>query len=276
MHSTNICILILTTLSTLSCSETFIRAKRPSPFDQDPPILYKTFNATNSKPANDQILFKPAYKIERNPYKVHQKPKAPNPLNQNLKQDLPKEKKQSQGFSHIKSIYNSFKRGDPVDGNEAINTIRYVPATKLETNEKLFFLFNLSLLTRSEDVTKADLFIHRKFIRQRLVFDMHYLLYSTQSTNKQHLADKRRKQTGGASMTIDLGNFRSTRFSRENTWQAFSILESIRSYLSARKLRQFVRNETASVYYTVSEGEQLEVPQGDELVLMMEARWVIN
>lgn len=262
MYSVNTCTLTIVILLGIKFS---CEAFTSDNLDRQSFVLYKAFNSTG----NEHSLFRPAVKIDRNLNKKYQQPKSTSLLGQQKQQTLHKE---SHGISQIKSIYSSFTRDSSTD--ELFNTVRYIPSAKFDANNKLYFLFNLSLLTSSEDVLKSELFIHRQFIRQRLTFDLHYLLYSTHGSNGQNPIDKQRKQkTSGASMTIDFSNFRTSRFSRQNPWQSFNILESMRSYLSVRKHQQIAKNETASVYYTINE-ERLEVPQGDELVLMMEARFV--
>lgn len=265
MQSVKICTLTIAILMVIKFSSGAFTSDN---LDRQSFVLYKAFNTTGK----DQSVFRPAFKVDRNLNKIYKQPKSSNLLGQQKQQTVHKE---SHGISQIKSIYNSFTRDSYTDlTDERVNTVRYIPSAKFDANNKLYFLFNLSLLTNSEDVLKSELFIHRQFIRQRLTFDLHYLLYSTNGANKQNSIDKRHKQkTNGASMTIDLSNFRTSRFSRQNPWQSFNILESMRSYLSVRKHQQIAKNETASVYYTINE-ERLEVPQGDELVLMMEARFV--
>ena len=136
----------------------------------------------------------------------------------------------------------------------------------------MYFMFNLSLLTDTEKVVKSEVFINRKYIRQRLVFDLHYLVYSTKTglnANARNLNDKKLKT--GATMTIDLRNFQANRYNRQNHWQSFNILESVKTYLHSRNNQQTIKNRT-SVYYTVNNNDRELLQSGDEIVLVMEAK----
>ena len=219
-------------------------------------------------------------------------------VNQQAKSHPPPKKSILRGVSQIKSIYNSLKNEKAILNDLNINTVRYVPSTKgnilflfnlfiklshfesfllVDSNNKVYFLFNLSLLTNTEQILKSELYINKKYIRQRLIFDLHYFLYSTIKTNglnSSQTKSKSENNENGASMTIDLRNFRADRFNKQNSWQSFNILEPIKSYLNVRNTRQYgidKSNKNPSTYYTLDQqADKAAGRNGDELVLIME------
>jgi len=259
--------------------------KRPSVLNEQQPkqdyVLYRRFNSTNKEAVNlkkESLLrfstlehphktnpvFKPASIIAKKQNKTKQSSleKGSNQKGSHLRRG----KRQHHGISQIKSIYETLKSGESINNDKTINTIRYVPASKFETNNKLYFLFNLSLLTSTEKVFKSELFINNRYIRQRLSFDLYYFFYSTKL--KSGGVESRRK-SGGPSMTLDLRNYLASDFGQQNQWESFSILNSIQSYLSMRASVPAV-NKT-NLYYTFNNNEQLYGYGDKELVLIMEA-----
>jgi len=188
----------LITQSSAAQNETPLMKNRHSvPFEQKPLqnfVLYRSFNSTKKEAVNVQTenllrlstignqeksapVFQPAHIIQKNvkDTKKYSARKETNKQNSHLK----KGQRSHHGISQIKSIYQTLRDGDSINNDRGINTIRYIPASKFETNEKLYFLFNLSLLTSTEKVFKSELFINKRYIRQRLTFDLHYFFYTT-------------------------------------------------------------------------------------------------
>lgn len=194
-----------------------------------------------------------------------------------LKAKKPQSKKpESKGISQIRSVYNTVKNGLNQAYYENINTIRMVPSTKVESSKKLYFLFNLSLISPTEKLVKSDLYINRKYIKQKLEFNLHYFLYSSLN-NKRSLNvttasvnQKRSAAASGSSATLYLKNLNSN----HQTWQSFNIYDSVKSYLDMRNSKhayQMALNKSSNknIYYTFNqEASQVE---SDELVLIMEA-----
>ncbi len=130
----------------------------------------------------------------------------------------------------------------------------------------------MSLLTNTEKVLKSELYINKKYIRQRLTFDLRCFVYSTLKSN----ASQNKKPDNSPTMTIDLRNFHLNQFGKQSSWQSFNILDSIKSYLLARNSNAKMNSKSSkSVYYTLdsdqSQNEYIK-KNGDELVLIMEAR----
>ncbi len=275
----------LITQSSAAQNETPLMKNRHSvPFEQKPLqnfVLYRSFNSTKKEAVNVQTenllrlstignqeksapVFQPAHIIQKNvkDTKKYSARKETNKQNSHLK----KGQRSHHGINQIKSIYQTLRDGDSINNDRGINTIRYIPASKFETNEKLYFLFNLSLLTSTEKVFKSELFINKRYIRQRLTFDLHYFFYTTKLNSG---GIKSKKKSGGPSMTLDLSNYIGSDFGRQNQWESFNILNSIRSYLTMRASIPVV-NQT-NLYYTFNNNERSSDNEGNELVLIMEA-----
>lgn len=298
MHAVCIMILVIQKIQ-MNDSNRFIRNKRPNFYrNNEPFVLYKSYNTTvkklvfngyqkhrdvlsqlsnnelkSSELADQSNIFRPAFQVDRNESKGSSSIKSyykSRSSEKNLLYSKQRSKRVLHGVGQIKSVYKSLKNGKFIYNHESINTVRYIPSTKVNSNNKLYFLFNLSLLTNTEKLMKSDLFINRKYVRQRLAFDLHYLLYSTLSKSGFNKTESvPRKSQNGPSMTIDLRNAHMNRFSRENQWQSFDIVRSIQSYLNVRNSQQTARNISDSVYYTVDNDKPNMT--GDELMLMMEA-----
>lgn len=204
--------------------------------------LLKLSKIGREKPDN---VFKPAVILSRNPDKLK---KGPN-------QSTNRKLRTPRGINQIKSIYNTLQAGNSPFNDNRINTVRYVPSKKVDSNNKMYFIFNISLLSSTEDVLKAELYINRKYIRQRLTFDLHYFLYSTLTKSSGKTQKRSQRQQNGASITIDLRNFFSRRFNKKNHWQSFNIIESIKSYLFARNKPKVFKNNT-NTYYTFKDQMQ--------------------
>jgi hypothetical protein len=181
--------------------------------------------------------------------------------------------KLNRGLNQLKEIYNSLKN-EPSNHYENINTIRYVPCSKIITRNKIHFMFNLSLLSPTEDLIKSEMFINTRFAKQKLIFNLHYLLYSSQNTT---FTQKNKKRSSfDASTIIDLRNNRVFQ-SNQHQWQHFNIADSLRSYINVRnhKFRSTNQNNVnKNVYYSDSESklnDQNSTQSLNELVLIMEA-----
>ena len=202
----------------------------------------------------------------------------------------------SRGANQMRTIYESLKSGNTILNEKEINTIRLIPCTKAVTNKKLHFLFNLSLISPSESLVKAELYMNKRFVKQKLVFNLHYFLYSTptstsnRTTNSSSKKIKITSSTNGfdhASTIIDLNNPRfSSSHNNNHHWPYFNILDSLKSYVSVRnsRFRQATARPSSSsssrsknIYYTASfEGlgggeEHSDQQQPGELMLVMEA-----
>lgn len=188
----------------------------------------------------------------------------------------------SKGVYQIKSIYNNLKNGNSIYNDKSINTVRYIPSSKVDSTKKLYFLFNLSLISGSEQLIKSDLFINRKYIKQKLEFNLHYFLYSTQNNNNnkknENATNKVNRDTSsasGSSATIYLKNLKNEKYFNQQTWQSFNIMNSIQSYLTTRKNRKLYENavnkSNKNIYYTFNNLNNQVSDQPDELVLIMEA-----
>lgn len=232
-----------------------------SKLGREPLISTKTANISNSK------------KLNRSKVKVKS--------NKNLKTTSSKIPI-SKGIYQIKSIYNNFKNGKAVLNDKSINTIRYIPSVKVDSTKKLYFLFNLSLISGSETVIKSDLFINRKYVKQRLEFNMHYFLYSSGTKRNSSSANQkvnRDTSAGGTSATIYLKNLKQDKSSNQYIWQSFNIIDSVKSYLTIRNSRKLLENAvnkslSKNIYFTYNNNAQISSSsssQLDELVLIMEA-----
>lgn len=135
------------------------------------------------------------------------------------------------------------------------------------------------MLSGSEHLIKTDLFINRKYIKQKLEFNLHYFLYSTfnKRNNSSFKVNKinsiNNSNNGGTSATIYLKNVKLDKY--QSTWQSFNILDSINSYLSIRNTKQLIETKkktNKNVYYTNKNNDFIaNMDQLDELVLIMEA-----
>ncbi len=137
------------------------------------------------------------------------------------------------------------------------------------------------MLSGSEHLIKTDLFINRKYIKQKLEFNLHYFLYSTFNNKRNNSSFKMNKinsinnNNGGTSATIYLKNVKLDKY--QSTWQSFNILDSINSYLSIRNTKQLIETKkktNKNVYYTNNNSNNDfigNMDQLDELVLIMEA-----
>ena len=104
------------------------------------------------------------------------------------------------------------------------------------------------MLSGSEHLIKTDLFINRKYIKQKLEFNLHYFLYSTfnKRNNSSFKMNKinsinNNNNNGGTSATIYLKNVKLDKY--QSTWQSFNILDSINSYLSIRNTKQLIETK---------------------------------
>jgi hypothetical protein len=186
----------------------------------------------------------------------------------------------SRGISQLNSIYNQLKMGQLIFGDERINTVRYVPSLKLhsQNSNKMNFMFNLSLLSSSESVVKAELYINKKHVRQRLQFNLHYFLNSNELLN---LPNKTINETALSDKTlatmIELANMERAG-SHSNSWRMFNIIDSIDSYANIRRNKiQFKSprktDSKSNIYYTMNDRDELFDKSGnlDDFFLIMEA-----
>lgn len=195
---------------------------------------------------------------------------------------IPEKKQHSQihnsttrGINHIKYLY----KNEESLLNSDINTLRYIPSVRSTSYKKLTFQFNLSALTTTERLVKAELYINKKFIRHRLKFTLKYFL----NRRTQPLKNKSYQEpyhTQSVTM-IDLENFRSGNVRlKRNPWQMFNIIDSLSSFAmvrSSRSKKKFLQdNGNKTVYYTINNrmekaDDSLDVDQIDDFLLSMEA-----
>jgi len=159
------------------------------------------------------------------PYYVKQSLASNETQNFLIQNNDAKYKVKHRGVNHITQLYNDLKDGHFYNNNDNINTIRLIPAVRITSNKKLTFKFNLSLLSNSEKLVKAELYINKKFIKHRFKFALKYLL------NKE----LERRQSDSATI-IDLENFRfgNGNILKRNPWQMFNIIDSMSSYFIVR------------------------------------------
>ena len=193
----------------------------------------------------------------------------PTPAKQDNKQE-------PRGINHIKSIYTNLRDVNSAFEDTDINTVRYIPSVKSESNRKLSFVFNLSLLTSTERLIKSELYINKKHIRQRLKFSLNFYLIKNKTNAKLDSNSK----LNSASTTIDLANLRGHKFKKQHGWQVFNIIDSVNSYLSVRNNRAKLLNaklrKNSTVYFTLDKLNSFDVNEAaksvsDEFLLVMEA-----
>jgi hypothetical protein len=178
-----------------------------------------------------------------------------------------KSKIKHRGINHITQLYNDFKDGHFYNNNDNINTIRLIPAVRITSNKKLMFKFNLSLLSNSEKLVKAELYINKKFIKHRFKFALKYFL------NKE----LERRQSDSATI-IDLENFRfgNGNILKRNPWQMFNIIDSLSSYFVVRsnekniKQQRDLNRKNNTFYYTINNLKSSN-EEKSEFTLIMEA-----
>jgi hypothetical protein len=146
------------------------------------------------------------------------------------------------------------------------------------TNKKVHFLFNLSLISPTEQIIKTELYLNKRYVKQKLVFNLHYFLYLTTQQANQTSSRKLKSSSSGfnhASTIIDLNN---KRYSSGHQWSHFNIVDSLRSYTTVRNSKYNVlntENRKQNIYYLSnfenSEEAAAESSQPDELVMIMEA-----
>jgi hypothetical protein len=185
-------------------------------------------------------------------------------------------KQAPRGINHIKSIYANLRDGNSAFEDTDINTARYIPSVKSESNRKLSFVFNLSLLSSTERLIKSELYINKKHIRQRLKFSLNFYLIKNRTNAKLDSSAK----LNSASTTIDLANLRGHKFKKQHGWQVFNIADSVNSYLSVRSNRAKLLNarlrKNSTVYFTLDKRNSFDVNEAaksasDEFLLVMEA-----
>ena len=155
-------------------------------------------------------------------------------------------KAKSRGQSQMNHVYASLKEGNYIFNDKDINTIRHIPSSRTASSNKLTFRFNLSLLSKTEKLIKAELYLNRKLIKHRLKFNLRYFLGRTTSVSKSDSAT-----------IIDLENFRSVSGNvfKRNPWQMFNIGDSLSSYFAARNgnEKQAFNKRNKTVYFTLSQ-----------------------
>lgn len=112
-------------------------------------------------------------------------------------------------------------------------------------NKKQTYTFNLSLLSSSEAVLRCELYISKRHIKQRMLFDLHYALYTRTSSGASSGNNRTLTAVSGGhelSTQIDLGNLRLDRHSlmRTNNWHSFNLIDSLRPYVEARRAQNTV------------------------------------
>lgn len=115
----------------------------------------------------------------------------------------------------------------------------------------------MSLLSTSEQLVKVELSIHKRFVNQRLAFNLNYFLYSTSNKSES----KQSNEFDQPSANIDLAN---KRMPRHHHWAHFNIIDSLSSYTSVRNER-FDRLNQEALRMT---GKQQTRP--DELIFILE------
>ena len=185
------------------------------------------------------------------------------------------------GVNQIRSIYNNLKDGNLIFGDKEINTVRYVPSIRMETKNKVQFMFNLSSIKYSEKLIKPELYINKRYVRNKMTFNLHYMLYTASSNrknNSQNLNNHENHPNGGISTIIDLTYVRNERSGnnlKKNGWHMFNIFDSLNSYLNVRNNKQKMarlKNENQKgVYYTFDDANLMDDKNNEEIVLIMEA-----
>lgn len=81
------------------------------------------------------------------------------------------------------------------------------------------------MLSNTERIIKAEFYVNRKFIKQKLMLNLNYLFY------------KDANLTANTAAQIDLSNMRLSRTTAANNWHFFNIVDSLRSYVNLRNGR---------------------------------------
>lgn len=191
------------------------------------------------------------------------------------------------GLDQIKTIYESLKNGNLIYDDGQINTVRYIPCVKVNSNKKLNLLFNLSLISSSEKIVKAELYLNKKYIKHRLMFNLHYLLHSKNNNERDlnlFIKNFKLNKTSSASTTIDLAMFKNQKFRKYQNWHVFNLIDSLSSYVTTRnnrfKYSSIMNAKTGSngnnkIYYTYDNVQtnlnKNKNPDLEDLVLVMES-----
>ena len=187
----------------------------------------------------------------------------------------------SRGINHLKYLYSTIKERKLIYNSKNINTIRCIPSTRTTSYKKLIYNFNLSLLSTTEKIIKAELYINKKFIKHKLKFSLKYLLKPNGKQFRQTYKDTE-------SMTIiDLANFKignGNILKRYGGWQMFNIIDSVNSYFMVRNNRETIKKNNNSstnkkndtVYYTSNNIYLNKEEHRDVFLLLMESHMNIR
>lgn len=132
------------------------------------------------------------------------------------------------------------------------------------------------MLSSTEKILKAELYINKKHIRHRLMLNLHYYLYPKNRNFNLNLNSTK----NAASTIIDLAKYRNEKFKKHQNWHLFNLADSLVSYVATRNNR-FKYSSLAKtnfkfkkVYFTYDQANQATKETTDQLenlILVMES-----
>ncbi|CAF0720249.1 unnamed protein product [Brachionus calyciflorus] len=196
------------------------------------------------------------------PKKINEKPKIP-PVFKSAQID-----QNVRGLDQLKSMYESLKSGDLINDDKNINTVRFIPSSRIQLkNKKISYAFNLSLLTESEKILKSEIYFNRKILRLKPIVNLHYFISKTSELND--LVGRMINST--VSSIIDLSKFRLGR--KNSNWHTFNLGDSLSSFLATRynRLKFSQSNFNKPNFYYTFDSEVIHQNELEDLILIIES-----